>query len=41
MAVKTNKGRRIGLFIGGVAHGLIRGIFFDNKAVRRKKRRFL
>lgn len=24
-------GRRAGLFIGGVAYGLIRGIFFKNK----------
>jgi hypothetical protein len=25
------KGRRVGLFIGGVLFGLIRGIFFKNK----------
>ena len=27
----SNKGRRAGLFIGGVLYGLIRGIFFKNK----------
>jgi hypothetical protein len=27
----SKKGRRLGLFIGGVAFGLIRGIFFKNK----------
>ena len=40
MAKKTNKGRRIGLFIGGVTYGLVRGIFFDNTYVRKHKRRF-
>ncbi len=29
---KTSRpGRRLGLFLGGVAFGLIRGIFFKNK----------
>ena len=27
----TPPGRRLGLFLGGVAFGLIRGIFFKNK----------
>ena len=27
----SKKGRRVGLFIGGVLYGLIRGIFFKNK----------
>lgn len=27
----SKKGRRAGLFIGGVLFGLIRGIFFRNK----------
>lgn len=40
MAKKKNKARRIGLFIGGVAYGLVRGIFFDNKYVKKSKRRF-
>lgn len=40
MAKKSNKGRRLGLFIGGVMHGLVRGIFFDNKYVRKRNRRF-
>ena len=32
MAKKYSKaGRRVGLFIGGVMVGLIRGIFFKNK----------
>ena len=31
MIKKTNKGRRLGLFIGGVMFGLVRGIFFKNK----------
>ncbi len=28
---KASKGKRIGLFLGGVEFGLIRGIFFKNK----------
>lgn len=31
MGRQTSKGRRAGLFIGGVLFGLIRGIFFKNK----------
>ena len=32
MSKKYSKpGRRVGLFIGGVMFGLIRGIFFKNK----------
>ena len=32
MAKRNSKpGRRVGLFIGGVMFGLIRGIFFRNK----------
>ena len=27
----SKRGRRTGLFIGGVLYGLIRGIFFKNK----------
>lgn len=26
-----NKGRRVGLFVGGMLFGLVRGIFFKNK----------
>ena len=40
MARRLTKGRRLGLFIGGVMYGLVRGIFFDNKYVHRRKRRF-
>ena len=40
MSRKSTKGRKIGLFIGGVMCGLVRGIFFDNKYVRRHKRKF-
>ena len=40
MSKKSTKGRKLGLFIGGVTYGLVRGIFFDNKYVRKKKRRF-
>ena len=40
MARKTTKGRKLGMFIGGVMYGLVRGIFFDNKYVRSRKRRF-
>ena len=28
---KKRPGRRLGLFIGGMAYGLVRGIFFRNK----------
>ena len=32
MAKRNSKrGRRLGLFIGGVMFGLVRGIFFKNK----------
>jgi hypothetical protein len=31
MAKQARKGRKAGLFIGGVLYGLIRGIFFKNK----------
>ena len=27
----TKPGRRVGLFVGGVMFGLVRGIFFKNK----------
>ena len=37
---RRSRGRGLGLFIGGVMYGLIRGIFFDNKYVRRGRRRF-
>lgn len=40
MAKKTNKARKLGLFIGVVMYGLIRGIFFDNRYVRKRKNRF-
>ena len=40
MSKKSTKGRKIGLFIGGVVYGLARGIFFDNKYIRTRKRRF-
>jgi hypothetical protein len=40
MARKSKKGRKLGLFIGGAIYSLVRGIFFDNKYVRRRKRRF-
>ena len=40
MTKKSTKGRRLGLFIGGVTYGLVRGIFFDNKYVKKIKRRF-
>ena len=31
MARRSKKGRKLGLFIGGLVFGLIRGIFFKNK----------
>lgn len=32
MARRRGRGRRrVGLFLGGMIYGLIRGIFFDNK----------
>ena len=40
MTKKSTKGRRLGLFIGGVTYGLVRGIFFDNKYVKKRKRKF-
>ena len=30
MSRKTKKGRNLGLFLGGVMFGLVRGIFFKN-----------
>ena len=31
MARNNKKGRKTGLFLGGVMFGLVRGIFFKNK----------
>lgn len=31
----ANKSRRAGMFIGGILFGLIRGIFFKNKYLKR------
>ena len=40
MTRQANKGRRAGLFIGGVMCGVIRRIFIDGKYVRKQKRKF-
>lgn len=31
MSKRYRKGRKLGLFVGGVMFGLVRGIFFKNK----------
>ena len=40
MSRKSTKGRRLGLFIGGVMCGFVHGIFCDNKYVRKQKKDF-
>ena len=40
MAKKSTNERKAGVFIGGVIYGFTRRFFFDNKYVRKKKRKF-